>query len=199
MSPIVFSSSRSYQQFLSRHLDDQLEVADQPRAPGGGSDQVYLIHISSLASKGYLWLEQHALGQSINVTVCSDLPDVQEMLKCVRLGARGYCNSYMAPLHFRQMLEMLATGQSWFPPGLLEETFKLAQQASATPSKQSPISSLTPRENEIAHCVAEGMSNRYIADFLGISEPTVKTHLTRTFKKLELNDRVGLVLHLKQA
>jgi two-component system nitrate/nitrite response regulator NarL len=199
MSPIVFSGSRSYQQFLSRHLDVQLEVFDQPRAPGDVSDQVHLIHISSLASKGYQWLEQHALGQSINVAVCSDLPDVQEMLECVRLGARGYCNSYMAPLHFRQMLEMLANGQSWFPPGLLEETFKLAQQAVRTPEDYHPTNALTPRENEIARCVAEGMSNRNIADLLGISEPTVKTHLSRVFRKLELKDRVGLVLHLKRA
>ena len=126
-------------------------------------------------------------------------PTCRKCWECVHLGARGYCNSHMAPLHYHQLLDMLANGQSWFPPGLLDETFKLAQQAAGASAQRNPISTLTSRENEIACCVAEGMSNRHIADFLGISEPTVKTHLTRIFRKLELKDRVGLVLHLKDS
>jgi hypothetical protein len=47
--------------------------------------------------------------------------------------------------------------------------------------------------------VGEGKSNRQIADLYDISEPTVKGHLTSIFKTLELNDRVDLVLYLKQA
>lgn len=199
MVPVVYSASRPFQQFLRQHLDMPLEFRNQLNAPGNNPRQVHLLHISSFNSDTHPWLEQQVSAQPVIVAVCSDLPNVQEMLGCVRAGARGYCNSHMASLHYRQMLEMLTNGQSWFPPGLLDETFKLAQQASATSAKQTPISSLTPRENEIAHCVAEGMSNRYIADSLGISEPTVKTHLTRIYNKLELKDRVGLVLHLKRA
>jgi DNA-binding NarL/FixJ family response regulator len=47
--------------------------------------------------------------------------------------------------------------------------------------------------------VGEGKNNRQIADLYDISEPTVKGHLTSIFKTLELNDRVDLVLYLKQA
>ena len=94
---------------------------------------------------------------------------------------------------------MLTNGQSWFPPELLAQTFKLAQQAVDNAPTVAQLSDLTARENEIATYVAEGMSNREIAQHLGISEPTVKSHLTQIFRKLELNDRVGLVLHLKRA
>jgi DNA-binding NarL/FixJ family response regulator len=197
MVAVVFSSSSSFQHFLGEQLDIPIEFRGQLGALGDDPRQVHLLHISSFANHTSRWLKRNVRGQSVNVAICSDVPNVQEMLECVHLGARGYCNSHMAPPHYLQLLDMLANGQSWFPPGLLDETFKLAQQAAEASAQQNPISALTARENEIARCVAEGMSNRYIADFLGISEPTVKTHLTRIFRKLELKDRVGLVLHLK--
>ena len=199
MVAIVFSGSSSFQHFLGQHLDIPIEFRGQLDAIGDDPRQVHLLHISSLANNTARWLERQVRGQSVNVAICSDVPNVQEMLECVRLGARGYCNSHMAPLHYHQLLDMLANGQSWFPPGLLDETFKLAQQAAGASAQQNPISALTPRENEVARCVAEGLSNRSIADVLGISEPTVKAHLTRIFRKLELKDRVGLVLHLKRS
>jgi len=199
MVTVVFSGSSSFQHFLGQHLDIPIEFRGQLGALGDDPQQVHLLHISSFTNNTSQWLERHVRRQSVKVAICSDVPNVQEMLECVRLGARAYCNSHMAPLHYHQLLDMLANGQSWFPPGLLEETFNLAQQAAGASAQQNPISALTARENEIARCVAEGMSNRHIADFLGISEATVKTHLTRIFRKLELKDRVGLVLHLKRA
>jgi two-component system nitrate/nitrite response regulator NarL len=127
------------------------------------------------------------------------VPNIREMLECVRLGTKAYCNSHMATLHYHQMLQLLASGQSWFPPQMLNETFRLAQQAVKPALDQQQLEILTAREKDIAEAVAEGKSNRQIADLYDISEPTVKTHLSNIFKKLELKDRVGLVLYLKQA
>lgn len=194
----VYTRSTSFRQFLRQHLEVPLEFASGIQAPGDDSGHVYLLHLSSLEQDCYHWLQRHASGKNIAVAVCSNLPDVGGMLECVRLGARAYCNSYMAALHYQQMLEMLANGQSWFPPALLDETFRLAQQA-VQPRREPPsIESLTPRENQVAGYVSEGLSNRKIAELLEISEPTVKSHLTRIFKKLKLKDRVALVLLLKQ-
>jgi len=196
---IVYTRSASFQQFLRRHVDVPFEFSSALPAPADEPGQVHLLHLSSLEQDCYHWLKRHASGRSIAAAVCSNLPDVAGMLECVRLGARAYCNSHMAALHYRQMLEMLANGQSWFPPALLAEAFRLAQQAAQAPRPQPRIESLTPRENQIAGYVAAGMSNRKIADLLDISEPTVKSHLTRIFRKLQLKDRVALVLLLKQA
>jgi DNA-binding NarL/FixJ family response regulator len=82
---------------------------------------------------------------------------------------------------------------------MLDETFRLAQQTVKPTQDQAKLEILTTREKDIAHAVGEGKSNRQIADLYDISEPTVKTHLTNIFRKLELRDRVGLVLYLKQA
>ena len=80
---------------------------------------------------------------------------IAEMLECVRLGAKAYCNSHMATLHYHQMLELLANGQSWFPPAMLDETFRLAQ-ASVKPARDNvQLDILTAREKDIAQAVEQ--------------------------------------------
>ena len=199
MNLIVYSTSHSFEQFLNRHLDMAFESCTELQAPSGDPEQLYLLHISSMELDCYEWLLKHVSGKPVQVGVCSDLPNLREMLECVRLGAKAYCNSHMATLHYDQMLQLLSKGQSWFPPQMLDETFKLAQQAANPPSNEERLTILTSREKDIALAVGEGNSNRQIADLYDISEPTVKSHLTSIFKKLELKDRVGLVLFLKQA
>jgi DNA-binding CsgD family transcriptional regulator len=57
------------------------------------------------------------------------------------------------------------------------------------------ISSLSPREEEVALLVAEGLSNREISDRLQLSEHTIKNYLFRMFEKLGVNTRVELALY----
>jgi DNA-binding NarL/FixJ family response regulator len=64
------------------------------------------------------------------------------------------------------------------------------------------LESLTPREREVLAHAAEGMSNRGIAQLLGIGERTVENHVTRIFHKLKLpdgNQRVLAILELQKA
>jgi len=199
MKLTVYSSSRSFEQFLDEHLDTGFEFRPQLRAPSDDPDQLYMLHISSMELDCYEWLLKYVSGKPIRVGVCSDIPNIREMLECVRLGAKSYCNSHMATLHYHQMFQLLENGQSWFPPEMLDETFKLAQQSVKPAVNQQQLEVLTAREKDIAEAVAEGKSNRQIAELYDISEPTVKTHLSNIFRKLELKDRVGLVLYLKQA
>jgi DNA-binding NarL/FixJ family response regulator len=55
--------------------------------------------------------------------------------------------------------------------------------------------SLTPREQEVLRCLAEGLSNREIAERLGISQHTVKNYLFHIFDKLGVSSRLEALLH----
>jgi RNA polymerase sigma factor (sigma-70 family) len=59
----------------------------------------------------------------------------------------------------------------------------------------SVFSPLTPREVEILDCVARGNSNKEIASILGISDQTVKNHITSILRKLQVNDRTQAVIY----
>jgi len=194
----VFSNSRPFERYLEGHLDVEFEVFSQLRAPRQDLQPLYLLHLSSMKPAGFEWMSKYVSGKTNKVAVCSDVPGVGEMLECVRLGARAYCNSHMATAHYQQMLRLLKEGQSWFPPPLLDETFKLARFAIQPAPPKQLLQSLTKREREIALAVSEGKTNRQVADLLTISEVTVKTHLTSIYKKLDVRDRVSLLLLLKQ-
>lgn len=197
MKLIVFSASQSFKQFIDGHSDISFEHCSELVTPSPDKRCIHLLHISTMGQPSYAWLKKFIKTSSIKVGVCSDLPNIREMLECVQLGAKAYCNSYMTSVHFNQMIQLLDNGQSWFPPQMLEQTFKLAHQTVNLSRQHSSLESLTAREKEIAMAVAEGNSNKQIAGKFAISERTVKTHLTNIFKKLELKDRVALVLHLK--
>jgi DNA-binding NarL/FixJ family response regulator len=62
---------------------------------------------------------------------------------------------------------------------------------------RSELTSLTPREREIAALVARGLSNAQIAKRLGVTERTVKNRLTVVFHKLDVRSRVQLALRVR--
>jgi DNA-binding NarL/FixJ family response regulator len=60
-----------------------------------------------------------------------------------------------------------------------------------------PVSVLSPRQLEVALLVARGLSNKAVADELGVLEGTVKAHMHRIFRKLGVSNRYYLILLMK--
>lgn len=197
MSLFVYSSSSAFRSHLGLMLGENVIFNHEVMPPGMQTDQIFLLHISSLDQKYVAWMREFANQGRLPIAICSDRPDIEEMLECVDLGARAYCNSYMQQPLYEQLIRLLKNGQSWFPPQMLEQTFKLARTAIKGKDSGLLLNALTLREKEIALLVAEGHSNKNIANRVRISDRTVKSHLTSIFKKLQLKDRVALVIYLK--
>jgi DNA-binding NarL/FixJ family response regulator len=69
---------------------------------------------------------------------------------------------------------------------------------SAVRSNESTVSLLTARERAVLELVADGLLNKQIARQLGISEPTVKSYLTRTFQRIGVNSRTEAAMWLRR-
>ena len=113
-------------------------------------------------------------------------------------GIKAYGNSRMLPLHLTQLLETVENNKVWTYPEL---TAQLAKADASTLSKESLEmlqNRLTDKEQEVVLALLEGLSNEAIANKLAITERTVKAHISSTFQKLHVNDRLSLVLLLKQ-
>ena len=57
------------------------------------------------------------------------------------------------------------------------------------------MAGISPRQTDILKCIMQGESDKQIAEELGISLPTVRTHIERLFHKFDLNDRVELLIY----
>lgn len=159
---------------------------------------VVLIHGDSFAEQNLTEALRDSATRSYAVAIAEEFPDLGKMLRYANLGVNGYCNAYMAKAHYEQLALMLQSGQSWFPPALLSQALSVAHTSVRPEESHEQLLELTSRQRQIALCIAEGKSNKDIAEECGIAERTVKSHLTQIFDKLNVSDRIGLVIHLKK-
>ena len=188
----VFSTSESFNQYIKKVSNSEINCYSKLLTISSTED-INLIHSPSIGEDYEAWIKNKSNKKFI---ICADRPSLVDMLSAVKVGAKAYCNSYMQEVHYQQMFRLVADGQSWFPPQMLEETFKLAAQTLNKNNKTDEIKELTEKEKQISFAIAKGYSNQKVAAELDITESTVKTHLTHIYKKLDLKDRVALVIHM---
>jgi DNA-binding NarL/FixJ family response regulator len=130
------------------------------------------------------------------VIVLTTFDGDEHVVEALRAGASGFLLKDVAPDEFVRALRIVAGGEALIAPSvtrrLLERFARLAVPADETHAER--FRALTEREHEVLHLVAQGLSNREIADRLTLAEPTVKTHVSHLLLKLEMRDRAQLVV-----
>ena len=198
MSLLVLLKSSSLEQHLNKILNINNQIIFSSSL--GEIDNInnisaVLIHVSSFGKETEQILSKLKLLGVSSIGIATDSPSLEEMLFLSNLGARAYFNSYMAEIHYRQMLQFVADGQHWYLPGLLESALRVANDV-VTPQANAAeaLKSLTRREKDVTRRVSQGLNNKEIATQCGITERTVKAHLTKIFKKSGVSDRVSLAI-----
>jgi DNA-binding NarL/FixJ family response regulator len=115
----------------------------------------------------------------------------------LRAGASGFLLKDAQPPDLLSAIRAVASGDAVVAPSTTRRLLAtIAHQLPETaPDLDNGFSTLTPREREVLLAVARGLSNAEIADALVLSEATVKTHVGRIMAKLELRDRVQIVVY----
>ncbi|MCL6560018.1 MAG: response regulator transcription factor [Firmicutes bacterium] len=117
--------------------------------------------------------------------------DQEEYLfELIRAGVSAYLLKDVSPDKLLEAILGVTRGESFISPRLAAKVF---QEFNRRTGKAGNI--LTNRELEILQLLAQGESNKSIAQKLFISEKTVKNHLTNIFQKLNVNDRTQAVLY----
>jgi len=133
-----------------------------------------------------------AMAAGCPVVVLSNLPSNEEGLQAFSAGAAGYCNALAIPDVLRQVSTVVEQGGLWVGQDLMQRLFT-ALTARAAPA-QTALTALSAREHQVAQAVARGGTNKEIARAMGITERTVKAHLSAIFEKLGVRDRLQLSL-----
>lgn len=131
----------------------------------------------------------------LQVVVASTHPGDPEGQRALVAGAQGYVHAYMPVQGLDRVLRHVMAGEIWVGKSMLSRM--LSQIGQAAPElTQDWAHGLTARERDVARYVALGHTNQSIADSLGITERTVRAHISAIFEKLGVTDRLMLALRV---
>jgi len=183
---------------------DWLQKDDLPASSGPGTSVLSAIHdteILLLSSKGNLdWdLAEIRKVRSATPEALILLIDVSgdetNFLQCIRAGVRGYLPRDASAEDVVEAVKSIHGGKAVCPGTLCAALFRyIEREATCFPSASvHQRLGLTRREQQLIPLVAEGLTNKEIANRFCLSEQTVKNHLYRMKQKVGADDRLGIV------
>ena len=129
------------------------------------------------------------------IVVVSASESVSDMKAAFEHGASGYIPKSSSVKVMLGALNLVFSGGVYVPPAaLLSPDGADGAGLAQTPSGRYGTASLTHRQWEVLNCLREGKSNKQIAYELGLSEGTVKIHVTAIFKSLGVKNRTQAVI-----
>jgi len=136
--------------------------------------------------------ELHETRPEAQVVILTSFSDRDGIVAALDAGAVGYLLKDAEPEELLAGVRAAARGESPLHPRAARALLAARDQRAAAAS--AAASELTPREVEVLTLVRQGLANKQIARRLGISERTVKAHLTSTFHRVGVADRTQAAL-----
>jgi len=159
---------------------------------------VVLLDLRMPGTDGIWALETlRAQGIEVPVLVLTTFDDDELVLRALRAGAQGYLLKDVTLEQLARAVRTLADGGTLVQPSITARLLRAvrSQGAPADPADDGVlVQPLTERETEVLRLVAEGWSNREIAQALHLAQGTVKNHVSAVLLKLGARDRTRAVL-----
>jgi DNA-binding NarL/FixJ family response regulator len=124
--------------------------------------------------------------------------DDESVYGAMRAGARGYLLKGADSTELVATVLTLAAGGTAFGPAVARRIVGFFME-STTKYVQGTFPGLTPREREVLDLLAAGRRNHAIAERLGMSEKTVRNHLSSILTKLQVSDRAAAIVRAREA
>jgi DNA-binding NarL/FixJ family response regulator len=133
------------------------------------------------------------------VLVLTTLNDDETVFEAVRAGALGYLLKDVSEQELLDTIRAMRCGESRLTPQIarkvMDQFRRLARGTEFTaPAPASPEERLNEKEEKILRLIAEGLSNRQIANTLFLAEGTIKNYVSRIMEKLHANTRTALAV-----
>lgn len=129
-----------------------------------------------------------ALAARFPVLVLTISDEDEDLFRAVEAGARGYLLKCAEPDELLRGVRAVAAGQSVLSPEVTRTALRALQRG-----PRSALPDLSARQREVLVGIARGRSYRQIAEELGVSPHTVKTHAERLYERLGVHSRPALL------
>jgi|SRR5499427_1826416 len=138
--------------------------------------------------------EMRTLRPQIKGVLLLDTSKPRDVLDCFRAGAKGIFSKQERLESLCKCIRCVHEGQIWARSVELEHALEaLAKSPLVRATNQQGLELLSERERQVVQYLAAGMTNREIADSLGLSRHTIKNYLFRIFDKLGVSSRTELL------
>ncbi|PZG20043.1 DNA-binding response regulator [Micromonospora craterilacus] len=179
---------------------DVVGEADDGRAAlaviAGTAPDVILLDLRMPRFDG-IWLLERLRAEDVDipVLVLTTFDDDALVLGALRAGARGYLLKDVTLERLTRAIRTLAEGGTLIAPSITDRMLRAIRSGpSPAGPGAAPVQGLTEREQQVLRLVAQGYSNREIAELLFLAEGTVKNHVSMILPKLGARDRTNAVL-----
>jgi two-component system, NarL family, nitrate/nitrite response regulator NarL len=145
--------------------------------------------------------EIRAQSPSSKLFLLSDQPDHEEGLAFLKLGIMGYANTYISQERLSEALRVIGNEGVWMGQQVIQQLIREAaervkERRNVEGDADQRLAVLSPTERRVAELVSLGRTNLEVAAELGIVERTVKAHLTSTYSKLHVGNRLSLAMFM---
>ncbi|OHC34191.1 MAG: DNA-binding response regulator [Pseudomonadales bacterium RIFCSPLOWO2_12_59_9] len=130
----------------------------------------------------------------IPVLMVSAQEDAAVVVRAREFGASGFIPKSSSLPSIQQGVNAVLAGDTWWP----EQSQAAASLSAEAKAASAGLASLTPQQFRVLTMVCDGLLNKQIAYQLGVSEATVKAHVTAMFRKLGVRTRTQAALLLQQ-
>jgi NarL family two-component system response regulator LiaR len=132
-----------------------------------------------------------AASPSTKVIVLTSFDDDEKVFPAIKAGAAGYLLKDVHPAELAEAVRKASRGEALLAPSVAARLMQEVAGEGGRPAGND----LTERELEVLRLIARGQANKGIARELGVSEKTVKTHVSNILAKLHLADRTQAALY----
>jgi DNA-binding NarL/FixJ family response regulator len=130
------------------------------------------------------------------ILILTIFEDDDYVFGALRAGASGFLLKRTRPEELIAAVHTIARGDSLLSPSVTRRVIdRMAQQPVPELSNRGKLDTLTPRERDVLQLVARGLSNREAAAELVVEESTIRSHMKQILMKLQLRDRVQVVIY----
>jgi RNA polymerase sigma factor (sigma-70 family) len=152
---------------------------------------VVLMDINMAGMDGIQCVERlKARMPDMQIVMLTVYEDTDKIFKALSAGANGYLLKRVAPNKLLEAIRDVHAGGSAMSSSIARKVVASFQKASPSTAAETHLS---PREQTVLDCLAKGLTYKAIADQLGISIETIRTHLKRVYQKLHVRSRTEAV------